>query len=522
MGRMVDSFKKQLAWPVFAALLMAVSFPPVSIWPLAVVSWVFVARFMARPELSAKSRLGFLYLYILFTYCFGFYWLSYTLHEFGNLPWIAAVPVMLFIFSLFSATIFPFFVIGFALEGRIRRADHRVLLWAGVFFLWAQFDWKFFPWAPVQAIGANRELMASVGVIGTTGWNALFYLAVAALGWASVGGSHFFRMGGAARATRVAACMGALAVFVLGARIGANQIDVLKARYAERQPVLMLQGNVGNYEKKLVKLNQMPSISNVLRIHQNLMDEFLAEPRPSNAELWTLWPETSFPGFPSTHFPDAEWLASWAEKTGGIHLVGAYARGWDEFAGSRKLLEFNVIDLVVPKRGVVDTYKKMIRMPFGEYIPGDELWPGVYSLLPAVNHFGAGRIKETLEHPSPEGPIFVPLICYEILGADFVDEFIRVAENLAPDRPRILVNPTNDSWYGPTSEPSQHSLLARWQASRVGLPLLRPTNTGLSQVVAPWGEVLATSPQDEANFIYTELPVIRAVIKAVQKAPPSP
>ena len=83
------------------------------------------------------------------------------------------------------------------------------------------------------------------------------------------------------------------------------------------------------------------------------------------------------------------------------------------------------------------------------------------------------------------GQRFVTPICYEILESNYMRSLLNEFGNN-----RFIVNHTNDSWYGDTSEPFHHSLLARWESSRLQVSMLRPTNTGMSQIVAPWGEVL--------------------------------
>jgi apolipoprotein N-acyltransferase len=192
--------------------------------------------------------------------------------------------------------------------------------------------------------------------------------------------------------------------------------------------------------------------------------------------------------------------------------VGAYATALETFAGKPKELDFNIVGFLHESDpGRIDHYRKRIRLPFGEYIPFDEQFPFLYKWLPAVNHFGAGERFQGLAHPDSQGPVFVPLVCYEILSRSFVRDFVRSLRRDYKGRPLILVNPTNDSWYGPTSEPFQHSLIARWMVAEQQLPALRPTNTGLSQVIAPWGEVLASTHRDESRVVYGLLPVSKAI-----------
>ena len=505
-----------------AAALVALGFPPFGLWPL---TWVGFALFAVplfklgagsfaseESQKLIRASARWFGIFIFSTTLFGFYWIAYTLHEFGNLPWIVAALVTLLIFAVSSLySVFMGYVWGkITLEWLPKRSIRPTL--PQLFFLffvwlvsWDAFDFRIFPWNPAMSVGSDKFLLASVYTLKDWGWRLIFCI------WVAGAAKLWMECQRVARPKQFWLREGVVTLFVfVGAYVaGYAAYRDLNLKYSQRQPVTLLQGNVGNYEKKLVKLNVMPTVRAVLQIHKQLVEQIPKSAATSGPvpERWVFWPETSFPGFPIED-PQAKFLLQdWAAQTGGLHMVGAYENAPQMFAGEETRLDFNVVALFHEKSGLVKHYRKRIRVPFGEYIPFDEYFPGLYKLLPAVNHFGKGDDFVPLAHPDPKGPVFIPFVCYEVLLHSYVDESLKVAREKYPGRPLIFVNPTNDSWYGPTSEPFQHSLLARWSMVQHGIPALRPTNTGLSQVIAPWGEVLSVGARDESLIVNGALPV---------------
>ncbi len=485
------------------ALIHAMGFPPIGLWPLSVIGiLLLMSELFSRPSSSALIMAVFSY----FTYLFGFYWIAYTIKEFGEMNWFVACVISLLAFAL---TAIPSYLFG-ALYSRIHK---QYLLQRGLcaqvaslfvfVLLWDWLDLRLFPWSPVMSVGADRYLLASVGIFGTWGWRFLFFGYVAWVLWAlksKHSTKHF-----ALHLTASTAL-----IFGFTYAVGFWHHTKLNEAYAARQPIALIQGNVGNYEKKLSKLGVMPTIENVLRIHRDLNEKIAIRFSPleqQDIEPWIIWPETSYPLRPVEEPADRQSLMEFVMLTRGLHIVGTYEQAPAPFAGQVVPLDHNIAALFHSKKGFVSHYRKVNLLAFGEYIPLGDMFPKLYQLMPFVAHFGRGQTPVALPHPDPKGPVFLPLICYEILDHAYVRSFIKKASAEYPNRELVLVNLTNDSWYGPTAEPFEHSLLSRWTSASFSLPMLRPTNTGLSQIVAPWGEVLAQGPRDEAFVIFGELPV---------------
>jgi apolipoprotein N-acyltransferase len=505
-----------LLYAAFLAVVVALGFPPAGVWPLTWIACALFVKTALSPELMQDRKNAALFwgAFVTFVNVFGFYWISYTLHEFGGLPWIASVPLMLLAFAIIGSNAGLFGYLWPWFDGWVDRKWPAKLprvpqllkfaLWLSLYEL---LDLRVFPWTWAQSVGSDKWLLATVSTLDTWGWSLVFLAFILSAAWI------LGRWQGKALALRLGGLV--LLVFAPLYGLGAWKMAQFHKRFPDRQPVALVQGNVGNYQKKLTKLGVEPTIRNVLAIHRDLIEKiairFAAEgsAEEKGPEPWIVWPETSYPGFPLQVPSSAQVLKNWVLLTRGLHIVGTYEQGSIELAGRDFDVDFNIAALFHERSGYSGHYRKRIRMPFGEYIPGDLFFPDAYELLPAVNHFGAGEKFQALPHPDPAGPVFVPLICYEVLFAGFMDDFVAQARLDYPGRPLVLVNLSNDSWYGPTSEPYTHSLLSRWSSARQELPMLRPTNTGFSQVIAPWGEILEQGPRDEAWVVFGQLPVER-------------
>ena len=90
------------------------------------------------------------------------------------------------------------------------------------------------------------------------------------------------------------------------------------------------------------------------------------------------------------------------------------------------------------------------------------------------------------------------LVCYEVI----------FPHQLVPTlRPSLLVNVTNDGWFGRSSGPYQHLAQARLRSIEQGLPLLRAANTGVSAVIDPLGRIVMHSELGQSTFLDSRVPM---------------
>lgn len=178
-------------------------------------------------------------------------------------------------------------------------------------------------------------------------------------------------------------------------------------------------------------------------------------------------------------------------------LFGAITyRNLPEFHGESEY--FNTALLVAPDGEVLGRYDKNYLLIFGEYIPFSDWFPFLKNWLPEAGDYRAGDSVEVFDL---NGVRIGLMICYE----DIIPSFTR---KLADKNPHILVNITNDAWFGQTSEPFQHLQLATFRAIENRRFLLRSTNTGITAVVDPVGRILKQSSLDHAEVLTADLAIL--------------
>jgi apolipoprotein N-acyltransferase len=212
-----------------------------------------------------------------------------------------------------------------------------------------------------------------------------------------------------------------------------------------------------------------------------------------------IWPESAFP-FILSH-------ASWALAEIGAALppqtvlVTGAARANDAAYGARQAKYFNAIQVVASGGHILDSYDKVHLVPFGEYLPFQAVFDrlGLHQFVHIPGGFEAGSSRQLLTVPGL--PLVAPLICYEAI---FPSEVVPPAG--PEERPGLLLNVTNDGWFGITTGPYQHFAQARLRAIEEGLALIRAANTGISAIVDPFGRVLAELPLGAEGVLDGPLP----------------
>jgi apolipoprotein N-acyltransferase len=212
-----------------------------------------------------------------------------------------------------------------------------------------------------------------------------------------------------------------------------------------------------------------------------------------------IWPESAFPFILSR---DARALAEiGAVLSQDTVLVTGAARADDEArrSASGPARYFNAIQVIASGGHILDSYDKVHLVPFGEYLPFQSVFDrlGLRQFVHLPGGFAAGSGRRLLVVPGL--PAVAPLICYEAI---FPGE---VVPSGAP-RPGLLLNVTNDGWFGTTTGPYQHFAQARLRAIEEGLPLIRAANTGISAIVDPYGRVLAELPLGAEGVLDGGLP----------------
>jgi apolipoprotein N-acyltransferase len=203
--------------------------------------------------------------------------------------------------------------------------------------------------------------------------------------------------------------------------------------------------------------------------------EILCPPYPTHPDL-AIWPESPAPFIEADpRFQRA--LAAIARQTQAPLIVGNL--GTDYSAEEGLWREYNSALVMSADGARVGRYDKIHLVPFGEYIPFQRLLFFARKLTGRVSEFSRGAERKVFRLNGHRYGIF---ICYEAVFADEVRQFAQLGAE-------VLVNVSDDGWYGDTSAPWQHLNMARMRAIENRRWLLRDTNNGITAVIDPYGRV---------------------------------
>ncbi len=269
---------------------------------------------------------------------------------------------------------------------------------------------------------------------------------------------------------------------------GTNRLQAPQQPVAGHQ-VLVIQPNVPQADKWKPENRQR-----LLPLYLQQTEQALTEMN-LDKETLIFWPESAFP-FLLDEEPGALEAIAATLPQNTMLITGGIRR---EVSASGTHF-FNSTFVVSDEGALIDIYDKVHLVPFGEYLPMRPLLQsiGVERLVPAPEDFTAGPRFEKIDLRNSLS--FQPLICYEAI---FPQTMLSEEE-----RPNLLVNLTNDGWFGETSGPYQHLAQARIRAVEQGVPLVRAANTGISGLVDSNGRILAEVVLNKKGSFDSELPEI--------------
>lgn len=402
------------------------------------------------------------------------YWLCATLTRFGGVPPAASAAAVL-VFCVYSSLQFGIFAL---FVSRCRLLDSRTLSAAAVISLAWTVAEHFFPVLFPYGIGVSQahypRVIQTVDLLGLSFLGFLMF-------FVNVCGLHLARAAARRKkpsAAHVAACA-AVAAFVLGyGSFGISRTERLLETAPEME-VGMVQANFDHEEKNT---DNEPEIT---RKHGEMSMELAA------ADL-VIWPETSAQfwferGNSLYRTEDGRDVAPAGHRA--HFLVGglSFSRN-PEFAedGMREedFRKYNTAFLLDPESAVLGHYSKTRLFLFGEYFP----WINgglrfLKRVFPMIGDLTPGEGLEVLEVPGKNARIGT-LICYEDIMAGLSREYANRGANL-------LVNITNDAWFGKSAAPLQHLLLSVPRAVETRRYLVRSTNSGISAIISPAGKIEA-------------------------------
>jgi apolipoprotein N-acyltransferase len=352
-----------------------------------------------------------------------------------------------------------------------------------------------FPWnAFGMTLGGNLVLGQSASIVGADGLTLLtiaICAAPATLADPSSGGSirRF--------APIVSAVLAVVALVGFGtARLSAGKVgDVPRVRLRIMQPNVPQDENF-SYANK----------DKILSDYLALSDRATSPGTSGLADVTHLiWPESAFP-FILSHDPDALNAIGAALPPGTLLVTGAARVQTDPPTPSGapgRTHYFNAIEVIGPGGTILNSYDKVHLVPFGEYLPFDSLLrqAGLTNFVHIPGGFDPGMHRRLLDVPGL--PPVAAAICYEAI---FSGAILPDGRASGRERAGLILNVTNDGWFGQTAGPYQHFAQARLRAIEEGLPLVRAANTGISAIVDPYGRIRESLPLGVKNVLDGALP----------------
>jgi apolipoprotein N-acyltransferase len=222
--------------------------------------------------------------------------------------------------------------------------------------------------------------------------------------------------------------------------------------------------------------------------------EIVCPPYPTHPDL-VAWPESPAPYFEG----DARFQQSAAQVAQAIKapvVIGSIGMDYHPEAGWN---EFNSAIVMSPTGARVGRYDKIHLVPFGEYVPFSRLLFFARKLTGKVSKFNRGEDRKVFRLATQTGAShrYGVFICYEAVFAEEVRQFAQLGAE-------VLVNISDDAWYGDTSAPWQHLNMARMRAVENRRWILRDTNNGVTAAIDPYGRVRQSIPRHVEDALPAE------------------
>jgi apolipoprotein N-acyltransferase len=487
----------------FSAVMLELPFPfagPLPAWR-TVFAWFGLVPLLCallspagiREPRSLRRAFLLGYLCGFLWYVGNCYWIRDTMMHYGDMPVLAPL-LLLVAYSLVLGLYFGFFGLGVALARRAT-GDTRLalaaapVLWTGLELAAARITsvpWDQLGYSQVDNTLVN-QLAPWTGVYGIS----FVLVAVNAL---IVGGVLLDRRAG----RRVWGIAGALLLMVGGGGVLLNPPKPAATASAVLiQPNLDVAGDNrwagrGEWDSHMAEFTRLAGEqckTYIAGIPQTgaPTGEIICPPYATHPDL-VAWPESPAPfEEDDARFQNA--LVKLARQMQAPLVVGNI--GTDFSAEDQAWREYNSALVVGADGARVGRYDKIHLVPFGEYIPFQNLLKFAHKLTGRVSTFSRGDERRVFRLNGHRYGIF---ICYESVFADEVREFSELGAE-------VLVNISDDGWYGDTSAPWQHLNMARMRAIENRRWILRDTNTGVTAVIDPYGRVRQSIPRHQVDAL---------------------
>ena len=411
-------------------------------------------------------------------------WLAPTISKYGGLPFISAFSAILLLGTYLGihtgllALLFP----------DIKKKPFLSLfiipaVWTALDFL-VSFMFSGFPWVfPAYSQYKRLELIQITSITGVYGLT--FYIVL-------INSGIFLLIRSFCDSKKLITKNNFFIVFSLLAVTGLISIygktslkqTVALSAQAPKAKILLLQANISPDEKhdpdKMINtLNEYLSMSSI---------------KSSGQYDLAVWPETALP-FPIFMYKDI------------IDLIKRHAdENGPQMIGTLDIKFKNNIEYTMKNRAVLfakgneekNSYDKIHLVPFGEYIPLKKYFPFLADFIVPSGEFVPGNHNDIIKCGKIKGAV---KICFEIIFPDLVRKQVKKGANL-------IVNMTNDAWFGKSSGPYQHLAISVFRAVENKRAIARCANTGISAHILPTGKIINQTGLFEKKIQNDFLPLI--------------
>ncbi len=460
---------------LFSGLLLAASFPKLNQTYLLIFALVPLLWALRGKSLKAGFWLGLVAGLAHFTAML--YWIVFVTHVFGHLPLVVAIGILFLLagyLSLYTA------MWGLGITWGERRGLS-LIWWAPVLWVTLEMGQTYiisgFPWDLLgNGLFLHPVLLQLADITGVYGLSFLIVLVNATL----------YLLFFPPRGKPVPVKQAMVVALILVAWVGYGyyrlaQVDALAAA-SPKIKVAVCQGNL-KQDEKWKKEKVLTTLDRYAELTQRVKGAHLI-----------IWPETSAPFF-FMRTPDLDTRVRDIAKESGAYLLFGSPAFEPSSEGERY---FNRAYLLNPQGETVGSYDKAHLVPYGEYVPFRRFFPFIGKMVPMVGDFAEGPVGATVS--LPEGAIG-PLVCYESI-------FPYLSRAQVKNGARLLVNITNDAWFGKTAAAYQHLSMAVIRAAENHVCLARAANTGISAFIDGAGRLLWTSEIYVPDAQAVELPWI--------------
>lgn len=478
---------KNLLLAAISGILLTGAFPKVGFdW---LVWFALLPLLYALKDMPARAafRMGFVTGMVHFLTLL--YWLVPVMRTYGYLPAYLSITVL----CLFAAVLALFIALFSAVLAALGKTPVRCLImipicWVAIEYLRA-FIFSGFPWELLGYSQFNRlQLIQISDIFGVYGLSALIAFTNATL---LIGLLFFTKKSWQDSNIPNRLAAGSIivltAAFVLTLSYGHWRLNDLDKRMAAspKARVAVIQGNID----QAIKWNPAFQIDTVKKY--NRLSASIVEQDPD----LIVWPESATPFYFLYEIKPSELVFEGIHQTAKDYLIGS-----PSFVRKDDVVQyFNSAYLISPQTKSMGKYDKTHLVPYGEYVPFKKWLPFLGKIVAQVGDFEAGTIGNTLQWKDQQLGV---QICYEII-------FPGLSRAMARNNASLLINITNDAWFGTTSGPYQHFSMTVFRAVENKRSLARAANTGISGFIDPAGRILAATALLEEAAVIRSIPLLK-------------